>query len=482
MSIRHEATLKLFGACLAAASLMSAQTVKGDGIIAQELNENLSPAPLFWCPSQVGWYWTPPEDLYLIGIQTRLRTGFSNINNNFTFTTTLYTDRPAVGGVAIGAFSWNGAADIDEPGVWQGGEFAAPIPLECGVRYFVGMAGWEQGFAFFGNNCGAQGGGSGVNWIDPPDQANGENLGAGSGYLGENYEVQGNPNNPVPANIDSPILRFVVAPRGYVARDLNENLVPAPYFWCPSQIGWYWTPPANLKLIGIQTQLRGGFPNINNNFVFTTTLWTDRPAVGGTAMGSHTWHGARPIDGPWLGGEFDSPISLQGGVPYFVGMTGWEQGFASFGNICSGAGGGSGVNWIDPPNQPGAENLGAGSGYLGANFETQMNNGPTPANIDSPVIRFIAILDADNDDVADEVDQCPNSAAGLAVDDFGRPRLDANLDCLVNASDLPIIIQELLGLLPAPEDCGGNPLRDANGDGVLNGADVQQITQEIIGP
>lgn len=479
MSIRHKTRLIQASVYCAIAFLSSTRSAMADGIIAQELNRNLTPAPNYWAVPQgnVGWYWTPQEDLFLIGIQTRLRTGFSNLNNDFIFTTTLYSDRPAVGGTSLGSFTWNGATDIDEPGSWQGGEFETPIALHCGTRYFVGMSGWEQGLNYFA----AQEieGGSGVNWIDPPDQAGGQNLGAGSGYLGTNYEVQGNPNNPVPANVDSPIIRFVVAPRGYVARDLNENLIPGPYFWCPYQIGWYWTPPTNLKLIGVQTQLRTGFSNINNNFWFTTTIWTDRPAVGGTALGSHPWHGARPIDGPWLGGEFDAPIPLQGGVPYFVGMTGWEQGIAFYGGGCGP--GGSGVNWIDPVTQPGSENLGAGSGYLGSNFETQMNTSPDPAVIDAPIIRFIAILDADNDDVADEIDQCPNSPAGLSNDEFGRPKLDANLDCAVNSGDLPVIIQELLGLLAAPIDCAGNPLRDANGDGVLNGADVQEITREIVG-
>lgn len=471
MSSRQLQKLGFFGATFAIAYLSPIQFVQGDGIVSQSFNESLTPAPNFWAVPQgnIGWYWTAPADVKLVGVQTRLRDGFQNLNNNYTFTTTIYTDRPAAGGTPMSSFTWNGATQVAPN--WVGGQFATPVDLTCGTRYFIGMSGWEQALAQFEGN-----GGSGVNWIDPPNQANAETLGTGSGYTGTNYETQMN-TGTTPANIDCPILRFLVLPVGYVAQDLNESLIPGPYYWAPSQIGWYWTPASNLKLIGVQTQLRTGFSNINNNFIFTTTLWTDRPAVGGTAIASHTWHGGQPIDGPWLGGQFNAPISLSGGTTYFVGMTGWEQGYAFFNGT-----GGSGVNWIDPPTQAGAENLGAGSGYLGANFETRMNNGPTPANIDSPVIRFIAVLDADGDGVEDVDDVCANTPTFWQVDQDGRPKRDTNNDCLVNASDLPIILNELLGLVAPGLDCAGNPLRDANGDLILNGRDIQGITKEIVGP
>lgn len=166
----------------------------------------------------------------------------------------------------------------------------------------------------------------------------------------------------------------------------NELLSPGPFFWAPpsGNIGWYWTPSTDVELSGIQTKLASGFSNINNNFVFTTTFYSDRPAAGGTSMGSFNWHGTTFVDGSWLGGNFATPLTLTGGQTYFVGMSGWEQGLAFFGGT-----GGSGVNWIDPPNQPGAETIGIGSGYVGVNYEVQMNTGSTAANIDSPIIRFI---------------------------------------------------------------------------------------------
>lgn len=173
---------------------------------------------------------------------------------------------------------------------------------------------------------------------------------------------------------------------GQVYQSLNEELSPAPFFWgAPSgKIGWYWTPADDVSLTGVETRLSAGFSNINNNYTFTTTLYTDRPAAGGTPIASFTWNGATTIDDNWLGGFFDEPLDLSGGTQYFLGMSGWEQALADFGG-----GGGSGVNWIDPPNQPGGENLGAGSGYTGDNFELQMNTTSVPANVDSPILRFM---------------------------------------------------------------------------------------------
>lgn len=170
-----------------------------------------------------------------------------------------------------------------------------------------------------------------------------------------------------------------------VFQTVNENLAPGPFYWsnASGNIGWYWTPGSDVVLSGIQTRLATGFTNINNNFTFTTTLYSDRPAAGGVELGSFTWSGAVPVDGNWLGGSFAAALALSGGTTYFIGMSGWEQGLTGSG--------GSGVNWIDPANQPGAESLGAGSGYTGDNFEIQMNTGDTPANIDSPILRFISI-------------------------------------------------------------------------------------------
>lgn len=41
------------------------------------------------------------------------------------------------------------------------------------------------------------------------------------------------------------------------------------------------------------------------------------------------------------------------------------------------------------PCRPGSESIGIGSGYVGVNYDVQMNTGSTAASIDSPIIRFI---------------------------------------------------------------------------------------------
>ncbi len=52
--------------------------------------------------------------------------------------------------------------------------------------------------------------------------------------------------------------------------------------------------------------------------------------------------------------------------------------------------------------------------------------------------------DADEDGVLDEDDACPNNTPGLAVDCDGRPLRDANGDCLLDGSDIQLIVDELL--------------------------------------
>lgn len=198
-------------------------------------------------------------------------------------------------------------------------------------------------------------------------------------------------------------LALAAASGADVYQTVNEDLDPAPFYWAAptGNIGWYWTPETDVLLSGIQTRLAVGFTNVNNDFTFTTTLYSDRPSEGGIALGSFDWSGVEFVDGLWLGGTFDTALALDGGTTYFLGMSGWEQGLT--GN------GGSGVNWINPPDQPGGESLGAGSGYTGTGFDTQMNTGAEPANVDSPVLRFIEV-------------PAPSASAALAAIAMFAPR------------------------------------------------------------
>jgi hypothetical protein len=174
----------------------------------------------------------------------------------------------------------------------------------------------------------------------------------------------------------------------YTYQTVNATLSPAPFFWGGGDVlGWYWTPATNVLLNEIDTKLATGFNNINNNYTFTTTLYTDRPFVGGTSLGAASWNGTSYNSNGWLGSAFSSPISLTGGTTYFIGFSGFQQAFNDFGGS-----GGSGVNWINPGNQSGAQSLGAGSAYLGTDYMTQANPSLTPqTNIDSPILLFTAV-------------------------------------------------------------------------------------------
>jgi hypothetical protein len=179
---------------------------------------------------------------------------------------------------------------------------------------------------------------------------------------------------------------------GMVYQTYNEGELRAPFFWSLPSIGWYWTPTTNVLLEGIQTQLTTGFSNINNNFTFTTTLFTNRPAAGGTSLGSFTWNGATPVDGPWVGGSFAAPIALTAGTTYFVGMSGWQNALG-----WAGPNSGAGVNWVNP-NVPSAtkDHIGVGTSYGDAagsatfDYDIAFNPGPNPGATEFPFLRFIA--------------------------------------------------------------------------------------------
>ena len=176
-----------------------------------------------------------------------------------------------------------------------------------------------------------------------------------------------------------------------IYQTFNEGQPQAPYFWLPASIGWYWTPATDVELAGIQTQLTSGFSNINNNFTFTTELFTDRPAAGGTSLGSFTWNGITFVDGPWLGGSFSSPISLTGGTTYFIGMSGWQNALN-----WNGPNSGAGVNWVAATDPSSADWIGLGKSWGDTDgvvdFNTQFNPPPSvdPGFTEFPFLRFIA--------------------------------------------------------------------------------------------
>lgn len=167
------------------------------------VNGGFSPGNYYWGAADTGWYYTPTTDVNLVSIQTQLRTA-SNINNNVTFTTTVYSDRPAAAGSVLDSFTWNGTAFVDGP--WLGGSFSSPLHLTGGTTYFLGFSGWAA--ALF------PGGGAGVMMVeDFPYQT-------GPAYPGtellDGYLSVGSPGSFDTAYgpgswPNTPILRFIAA-------------------------------------------------------------------------------------------------------------------------------------------------------------------------------------------------------------------------------------------------------------------------------
>ena len=163
--------------------------------------------------------------------------------------------------------------------------------------------------------------------------------------------------------------------------------------WVPDTIGWYWTPASDSYLTNIQTKLADVDFGYNNDFAMTISLFTDRPAAGGTLIDSFTFNASSFVDGgghdtfPWRGTGFAAPVSVTGGTTYFVGFQGW----AAVYDPATGSGGG--INWvIDPSGAPPADAQFLSAGYTGATFDTLMGSDRTVTA--APVIRFIGGLGA----------------------------------------------------------------------------------------
>jgi len=95
-----------------------------------------------------------------------------------------------------------------------------------------------------------------------------------------------------------------------------------------SSIGWYFTPTTTFFLTSLQTRFNTVGPNINRTV--TAEVWSDRPFVGGTLLGSGGFQSNTAL-GTFGGGTLAS-ILLQAGVQYFFGFRnvqglGWNQTF-----------------------------------------------------------------------------------------------------------------------------------------------------------
>lgn len=195
------------------------------------------------------------------------------------------------------------------------------------------------------------------------------------------------------------VINAANARAGTVFETINGGFSPGFYYWIPNDTGWFWTPSTDVELEGIQTKLRTAV-NINNNVTFTTTVYTDRPGAGGTVLDSFTWNGTTFVDGTWLGGSFASPLSLTGGVTYFLGFSGWGAALDSLGPDS-----GAGVMMVeDFPYMTGTATPGTTllegwfSSVTAGSFDTPYAAGSWP---NTPILRFIA-ADQSNSSVVPE--------------------------------------------------------------------------------
>jgi hypothetical protein len=118
-----------------------------------------------WNQNTIGWYWTPQQTVSLTTIETILVNVLFGVNDDFDLTVTLFTDRPAVGGIALASATFNPGQFFPDDPPWHGKAFATPVTVTSGTEYFVGFSGWD--------NSQVDGARGGINWVIQPDVPDG---------------------------------------------------------------------------------------------------------------------------------------------------------------------------------------------------------------------------------------------------------------------------------------------------------------------
>ena len=159
--------------------------------------------------------------------------------------------------------------------------------------------------------------------------------------------------------------------------------------WGPNTIGWYWTPGQSFSLTGIETILVNVLNGVNDDFDLTVSLYTDRPAVGGSVLASATFNPGSfyAADPSWHGNAFASPVDVSAGTQYFVGFSGWDKSQV--------AGARGGINWVVQPDfpdglPPGVQFL--SQAYIGDDFANGIGSASTTTA--APVIKFVGVIGA----------------------------------------------------------------------------------------
>ena len=245
-------------------------------------------------------------------------------------------------------------------------------------------------------------------------------------------------------------------------------------------------------------------PSIGGNGFFGYSLGISGSTVIGGAFahkkayvfthnaGSWTQQGVLATAVPMGDGDFGRSVAISGDLAV-VGATNSDIGCpdngCNFGSACVFERVGS--EWVErltllDPEPLGGNMFGSSVACDGTTFVVGEPSRDSP--VDGPDIGNLFVFelncdigtDSDGDGVPDESDACPNNTPGLPVDCSGRPLRDANNDCLVNADDIPIIVDELLLLTTPLVGCNGQPLRDANEDSAVDGADLLEIVAEML--
>jgi hypothetical protein len=164
-----------------------------------------------------------------------------------------------------------------------------------------------------------------------------------------------------------------------IVDNFNQGITQAPNTYLdPSLlgIGWYYTPSTSYSLVGVQTTYTQTTSPLDINRIVTVSIYSDRPANGGTLLGSGSFDTATARSGAYGGATF-AGIALTGGATYFV----------AFSNV-----GGLGENQVtfspDPAGPPGSVAVGpTWINVANNNFNTLASNGTTA--FDKPVLRFL---------------------------------------------------------------------------------------------
>jgi len=158
-----------------------------------------------WIPDNIGWYWTPLQNVSLTAVETILVGLLNGINNNFDLTVTVYTDRPAVGGNVLASSTFIPGDFYAPDPPWHSKPFDTPIIVNAGTPYFVGFSGWLKSAVPDDTYRG------GINFaLDPKTMPNflpppGARI-LGQAYFNDKFaDLLGNTNSAMAA----PVIRFV---------------------------------------------------------------------------------------------------------------------------------------------------------------------------------------------------------------------------------------------------------------------------------